>query len=414
MLQHVGQIYTHTNRHEDAARCYRRAANLAPTNAQYLYNDASSAIALGRLGEAEDLLDRVIKLTPTDYDAYYNRATLRRQTASRNHVAEMERVLASSLRHPMGEVQLCYALAKELEDLGEEDRGFTYLKRGAEARRRMLAYRVEEDVAAMAEIASVFDERFFSQAHKGNDDARPLFIIGLPRSGTTLIDRILSSHSRVASLGETGDFAMAVVRLLGHGDKSDLIRRSRSIDFAALGNAYCASATALGVKTERLVDKTPVNFLYLGLIALALPKARIVHIRRGAMDACYAMYKTLFRMAYPFSYDLHDLGVYYLAYHTLMAHWEQVLPNRFLDIGYEELIADQEATTRRLLAHCGLEWEEACLHFERNPSPSLTASAAQVRQPIYKSSIGRWRRHEKELAPLASMLHEAGVEVDCP
>ncbi len=157
----------------------------------------------------------------------------------------------------------------------------------------------------------------------------------------------------MASLGETGDFAVSLVRLLGPGNKTELIRRSGSLDFMALGRAYCASATALDANAERLIDKTPINFLYLGLIAQALPKAHIVHIRRDAMDVCYAMYKTLFRMAYPFSYDLRDLGSYYLAYHGLMAHWRNVLPGRFLDIDYEDLVTNQEAATRRLVAHCG-------------------------------------------------------------
>ena len=387
VLQHVGQLYTHLGRHVEAAAAYARAAALEPANPQYLYNLATARIALGELAEAERLLDQVIARAPGDYDAYYNRSTLRKQTQSSNHIVELERVLSSPLRHPAGAVPLNYALAKESEDLGESEKSFAALKRGADARRRMLSYRVEDDIATIEQIARAFDVSVFAGAAAGYEDVRPTFVLGLPRSGTTLVERILSSHSQIESLGERNDFAMALVRAAGGANKDDLIRKSVALDFTELGRAYCASAAAGQGAAARLIDKTPVNFLYIGLIALALPNARIVHVRRNAMDVCYAMYKTLFRMAYPFSYDLGDLGRYYLAYLHLMEHWRSVLPGRILDIDYEELVRKQEPVSRRLVAHCGLDWEEVCLSFERNTSPSLTASAAQARQPIYRSSV---------------------------
>jgi tetratricopeptide (TPR) repeat protein len=412
LLQHVARLYTHLNRHDDAARCGRRAVSLAPGNAQYLYNLSTSLIALGLLDEAEAVLDEVIRLAPGDFDAYYNRATLRKQTRERNHIPQLE----AAAQGGKGEVALNYALAKELEDVGEYARSFSRLKRGAGARRRNLSYRVEDDTETMADIAAVFDAQFFDVPRAGHDDARAVFIVGLPRSGTTLVDRILSSHPAVRSLGELSNFAVALVRQAGAGPggKRDLVRRSATLDFAGLGRAYSGSIDALGGGAARLLDKTPVNFLYLGLIAAALPKAHIIHVRRGAMDVCYAMYKTLFRMAYPFSYDLDDLGRYFAGYDRLMAHWRAVLPGRFLDVDYESLVADQEGTSRRIVDHCGLDWDEACLSFHRNAAPSLTASAAQVRQPLYRSSVGLWRRYESELAPLKDSLARAGVDVEYP
>ncbi len=409
VLQQTGQLYTHTNRHADAARAFARAAVLAPSNPGVLYNLATARIALGELAEAERLLDKVIALNPHDYDAYYNRTTLKRQTRDSNHIAEMERLIAGSLRNAGGVVQLGYALSKELEDTGEHARSFAYLKRGADARRRMLSYKVESDLAAMAEIARVFDADLFSKPRPGHTAAKPIFVLGLPRSGTTLVDRILSSHSRVESRGESTDFALALMATAGEGGgKQGLIQRSAGLDFVQLGAAY---AQRQGESAHRLIDKTPLNFLYIGLIALALPDAAIVHVRRDPMDVCYAIYKTLFRMAYPFSYDLNDVGRYYLAYRALMAHWEKVLPGRLVTIDYEDLVADQETTSRKLVAAGGLDWEEACLAFESNASPSLTASAAQVRQPIYKSSVGLWRNYARELEPLAAILRCGGVEI---
>jgi tetratricopeptide (TPR) repeat protein len=413
VLQHIAQLFTKLNLHHEAEGCYRRAVETAPSDPQYLYNLATSVIALGKMEEAEALLDKVIAQSPCDYDAYYNRATLRRQTATRNHVAQIEQLLSRPLHNPMGEVQLCYGLAKELEDLGEHRRSFAALKRGADARRKMLSYRVDDDIRAMSEIASVFSEETPAGEQPGEPNARPIFIVGLPRSGTTLVDRILSSHSQVESLGEISDFASALMRAAPAAtDKFDLIRRTASIDFAAVGKAYCESTAAVATGMAHSIDKTPINFLYLGLIARALPNAAVIHVRRGAMDVCYAMYKTLFRMAYPFSYDLGDLAHYYLGYRALMAHWRKALPGRFLEIDYEDLVANQQDVTHRLVAHCNLDWEESCLEFEKNERPSLTASAAQVRQKIYGSSVGLWRAYSGELEPLARILGEAGVNVE--
>ena len=414
LLQDIARHFTALGQHEAAERCCARARALRPDDPGHLYNHATALIALGRLDDAETALDRVIELAPGDGDAWFNRATLRKQTAQRNHVdALRQRVAATPAASPM-QVPLHYALSKELEDLGEHAESFIVLRRGADARKRGLRYRVEDDLSTMRLIAEAFDADFFARTHAGHDDPRPLFIVGLPRSGTTLVDRIISSHSGVASRGETSDLAMALVHSAGPASsKEALVRRSTTLDFRALGARYCshlADTAAL-----RQIDKTPINFLYLGLIAAALPQARIVHVRRNPMDVCYAMYKTLFRMAYPFSYDLDDLARYWLGYAELMAHWRALLPaERLLEVDYEDLVANQEAVSHRLIAHAGLTWEDACLHFERNPQASLTASAAQVRQPIYRSSVSLWQRYRQQLEPLAARLRAAGIAIDPP
>ncbi len=412
LLQDIAQRCTALGLHADAERMQARSLALQPDNPAFLYNHATALIALGRLDEAEAALDRVVALNAGDGDAWYNRATLRKQTPERNHVPQLQARLRDVPGASPERTALGYALAKELEDLGDYGPSFAALKQGADLRRRRLQYRVEDDIETMQLIAGAFDADFFATPHVGHADERPLFIVGLPRSGTTLVDRILSSHSAVHSRGETSDLAMALVRSAGPvASKADLVRRSTALDFDALGRQYCANLMDGGAL--RQIDKAPVNFLYLGLIANALPQARIIHLRRNPMDACYAMYKTLFRMAYPFSYDLGDLGRYWLQYDRLMAHWKQVLPaDRFIEIHYEQLVASQQATSRELLAFAGLDWEDACLAFERNPQPSLTASAAQVRQPIYRSSVGLWQRYERELAPLREFFTKAGIDIE--
>ncbi|QUM73767.1 tetratricopeptide repeat-containing sulfotransferase family protein [Sphingopyxis granuli] len=412
-LRRLAEYHGHMNRPVEAERCCARAVKLAPDDARAHYDLAAASIAIGRIDAAEAHFDRVIAADPRDWDAWANRSTLRRATAERNHVAALDRAMAAAGRDAEARIALGHALAKELEDLGDHDRAFAVLKAAADARRARLSYRVADDVATMAGIADAFSAERLRGAPPPAAEPGPIFILGLPRSGTTLVDRILSSHSRVASLGEIQDFALALVEGAGTAQgKADLIRRSAAMDHAALGRAYRARIAERDPDAPFAIDKTPLNCLYIGLIALALPDARIVHVRRGAMDGCYAMYKTLFRMGYPFSYDLGDLAAYRIAHERLMDHWRAALPGRMIEIDYEALIADQEGESRRLVVACGLDWEDGCLDFHRNPAPVATASAVQVRAPIHDRSVGLWRHYEAGLAPLADALRGAGIPLD--
>lgn len=412
LQQHVGEFYTHAGLHEEAVRTYSKAYDLAPRDAGAAYNLAASYIATGDIVRAEELLDLVISLTPSDYDAYYNRATLRTQTQERNHRAELESLLASGIEQSHGRVQVLFALAKELEDLGESEQSFARLREGANLRKQVLSYRVEQDIETITAIRGAFDEEFFATGQDGCEQDDNIFVFGLPRSGTTLVDRIISSHSKVRSLGEISDFVLGLMSAVGTADsKTDLVAKSTRLDFRALGQSYADATRQRGGDAQYLIDKSPMNFLYVGLIAKALPQAKIIHLRRNPMDSCYAMYKTLFRMGYPFSYDLEDLAQYYIAYHGLMDHWRCLLPGRILDVDYEALVEDQEAVSRAMIAHCGLEWEDACLEFHKNTSAAATASAAQVRQPIYQSSVAKWRNYETELEPLRRALESHGIAV---
>lgn len=413
IVRRIAGFYTRTNHHAEAARLYERARILDPTNTALVYNLGGAHIALGELDKAEALLDGLVQKKPDEVDAYYTRATLRKWSPERNHVAAMEKVLANSPQGEWAEAALCYALAKELEDLGEWQRSFHYLKRGADARRRTLTYDLDIDLSMMGDVRREFDETYFAQPASGYADRSPIFVLGMPRSGTTLVDRILSSHSKVGSVGESKEFNTAIGRCSRGMTGHDIVEvgEARQLEPAVLGAEFCRAVDGLLAGYERLLDKTPRNFMYLGMIARALPNASIIHVRRHPVDGCYAVYKTLFRDAYYFSYDLIELGRYYLGYLQLMDHWRRVLPGRFLDVDYEDLVANQEAVSRRMIAFCGLEWEDACLSFEKNTSPSLTASAAQVRQPIYKSSVALWRHYERELEPLIGVLREGGVEI---
>jgi tetratricopeptide (TPR) repeat protein len=414
ILFRVGDFYTHSNRHADAARCFERLRILQPANRTIVYHLARAQIALGKTDVAESLFNDLLRKDPREFDAYYHRSILRRQTADHNHVAEMEQILAGMAVGERGEPILCYALAKELEDIGEWKRSFAYLKRGADARKRPLSYKIDGDLGSMDEIARQFDESFFAQSHSGYADESPIFVLGLPRSGTTLVDRIVSSHSKVGSVGESDEFCRTIERQArGDGAQGKAeIRQFRDLDFEVVGREYCRSINGLLPGYRHLLDKTPRNSIHLGMILTALPNAKIIHLRRHPLDVCYAMYKTLFGEGGYYSYDLSDIGRYYLAYLRLMDHWRRVLPGRFLDVDYEDVVNNQEEISRRMIAFCGLDWEDACLSFEKNKFPAMTASALQVRQPIYKSSVALWRRYEQELEPLIRLLRDGGVEID--
>lgn len=414
MLVMVGNLYAQCNRHGDALRCYERAHILQPANFRLLYNLSSTRTALGQLDEAEALLNKLLQRAPTEYHAYYNRSSLKKQAPEHNHVEELERILKGLTMAGSGEPLLCYSLARELEDIKEYKRAFAYLRRGAAARKRSEGYTVGADLSVIEGICKQFDAAFFERSHRGYGDEKPLFVLGMPRTGTTLVDRILSSHSQVGSVGETGEFTSTLSRRVPRDPERKLlaIPDIDEVDYEALGREYCRAIRGLLPGPPRLLEKTPNNFINLGMIVKALPNAKIVHLRRHPVDACYAIYKTLFREGYGFSYDLRDLGRFYLAYLKIMEHWRTLLPGRFLDVQYEELVENQEAMTRRMLEFCELDWEDACLSFERNASPSLTASAAQVRRPIYKTSVALWRHYEEELQPLIRTLREGGVEID--
>lgn len=412
LWSHIAKLNTNAGAFEAAGRCYDIAYEILGDDPDALYNCAAAQLALGNMDKAEAFYNRVLDLKPSDTDVYYNRATLRKQTQDKNHIDEIESFIKRTNLTTDLIVPAYYALAKENEDLGNYKQSIEALIKGANARSSLLQYDVQADVTTMHQVANTmcaFEDN--DTAATDHHDGR-IFILGLPRSGTTLVERMLVSHKSTESLGELTDLVVALTKTIGKvSDKEDLIIRSPQMDYSEMGQYYMSSTAQRSLTDATiLIDKTPANFLYIGWIALAIPNAKIIHLRRNPMDSCYAMYKTLFRMGYPFSYTLEDLGAYYVAYHDLMAHWRRELPGRILDVDYESLVAEPEVQSQRIFAHSGLEWDASVLDFHKSKAPVATASAAQVRQPIYKSSVGKWRHYERELAPLKAILNNAGIK----
>jgi tetratricopeptide (TPR) repeat protein len=401
-----------------ALNLFRRAIELAPRNSHFQFNLATSLRFAGDVEAAETAADAAIAGNPRDPGAWYLRSYLRTQTSERNHVAGLEATLRDPGISTPGRVQLLYALAKEHEDLGDYARSFAALEEGASLRRKHMRYDVGDDIRTIDRIIELHDARSLAQPGPGYESREPLFVLGLPRTGTTLVERILGNHSAVTAAGELRQFPEQMLRLaresLGGRDlpRDDLVARTLTLDMRELGRRYVESTRPKTGGTPHFVDKLPLNYLYCGLIHASLPGARIVHLRRHPLDACYAIYKTLFSRAYPFSYDLVELGRYYAAYDRLMAHWRSVMPGVIYDLHYEALVDDPERETRRLLDHCGLEFEAACRDFHSSPEASTTASALQVRRPMYRDSVMRWRKVASQLEPLARVLRSHGIDLD--
>jgi tetratricopeptide (TPR) repeat protein len=420
LLDAIGNLFSRAGDQRRALAAYDRAVALAPNTPHFIFNRATVYRFLGQLAEAEADYDRVIALNPADYEAYTNRSELRAQSVDANHIGELEALVARGVSDWRGEVQVRYALAKEYEDVGAYQKSFQQLRQGANKRRKHMRYDVATDVATVDWIIDAFPAASFeaSPSGSGAPSEAPIFIVGLPRSGTTLVDRILGSHSTVHSAGELDHFALCIVDAVRRRSggtplpRRELVARSAELDFPALGREYLERARNAAASAVRFTDKMPLNYLYCGLIRRALPNAKIVHVSRRPMAACYAMYKTLFKDGYPFSYDLGEIGHYYVGYRRLMDHWQTAMPAAIYPLSYEALIADQQGETRRLLDFCGLEWQDACVEFHRNPSPTTTASAAQVRRRLYDSSVAQWRHYAAELAELNSLLRAAGMSTD--
>lgn len=415
-LDTLGVVFSRGNAHHRAAEVFRHAVSTMPDNAGYQYNLAASLTFCGQLDEAEAAYENCLRLQPSYWRAWSSLSQLRRQTPERNHVDRLHEALVLAGDDADARLHVQHALAKEYEDLGDYDRAFAHLVAGKRSRRARLDYSIDRDREMFEALMEAFPEPMDGDAvAAGHGSDEPIFVIGMPRSGTTLVERILSSHSQVHSAGELQNFGVILKRATGsrtrHLLDADTIARAHGLDWAMVGERYIASTRPGTGHAPRFVDKLPHNFLYAGYIARTLPRAKIVCLRRDPVDTCLSNFRQLFALNTPYfdySCDLLDTGRYYLLFDRLMAHWRHVLPGRILEIDYEAIVQEQASSTRRLLAFCGLPWEDACLGFERNVAPVATASAVQVRVPVYRSAMGRWRRYGAHLDELRALLGQRG------
>ena len=418
-LDMAGTVYSDIGMPARAWPLFQRANELQPGIDLFQANLAACGVFVGKIEEASDIYKRLLKKYPAHQRNHYQLARLEKAKDS-THVEQMKELIHSLGLPPDQNVFVYYAIGKELEDLEQWDDAFHHYKMAGDAVDSVAEYDVATDVEIIDKIIETCTADWLSAdtntASTDDSQKTPIFVVGLPRTGTTLTERIVSSHSKVESVGETQFMQMVVRR--ESGVKSieritpAIIEAAAKKDISLIAGGYTEAVDyKLGDK-PMFIDKLPFNYLYLGFIAKAYPHARIIHLKRHPLDACFAMYKQVFTWAYKFSYTLKSLGRYYVAYNRLCNHWREVLGDRLIEVEYESLVADQERQTRVLLEKLDLDFEEACLNFDQNITASTTASSVQVREKIHTRSVNRWKNFERQLQPLKEYLENAGIAVE--
>ena len=404
--------------HADALR-YLDAAMAMGISAESLgYLRGNLLKFLGRMDEAAEQYERSLAVNPDYAFAHWALAYLGVPGDSRARAMRVRKSLDASAASNPDLPYLQYALFKELDACGETEVAWKALEAGAIARRAQISYHGGEEAALFERLAQATGPNFITAAlavkSASESTSVPIFVLGLPRTGTTLLERILGGHPEVTLCGELNDFRMQLKWSTDHHSLGLLdntcVDRILDIDYAELGSRYLGHVAWRAPATRHFSDKNPGNFMLAGLILKALPQARIVHLRRNPMDSCFSNMKELFAAnSHPYSYSFEDLAAHYRNYSRLMSHWHEVAPGRILDVSYEDLVSNPDAEARRVMDYCSLAYDAAQIRVESNAAPVSTASSAQVRQPIHTRNIGGWKRYESQLAPLKQLLGDAAA-----
>lgn len=411
----IGCVYARLGDHDRALSLFEQAVGRDPASVPFRFNLATSYGFFGKIEAAQAQYEAILALDPHFGRAWLGLAGLRRHTPSSHHIDEIERALTTH-PPPVEALRMHYAAAKEYEDIGDFERSFNHLFTANCAHKHRQGFDLSHDRATFDAMMSAFaDPDYFSGF--SNIPDRPIFVTGMPRTGTTLVDTILSAHASVTSAGELQSMPLAIKRATTTGTRHVLdiptIQAARSLDPHSIGLDYLARARQHNGGTNPVfVDKFPLNFLYIGFIARALPHASIICLRRNPMDTVWSNYKNLFATGSPYygwSYDLLDTAEYYLMFDKIMAFWHAHFPGRILEVGYEQLVADQYGLTRRMLDHCALPWDERCMHFHTISQAVATPSAQQVRNPLNAGSIGKWRTQESRLTQVRDLFTKHGI-----
>jgi tetratricopeptide (TPR) repeat protein len=392
-----------------AGAAYARAVALNPAHHEAQNNLGAIYSLQGRLEDACRCFEESIKANPDFIEPHFNLSSLKTYRAGDPHLLHLERNLATAGDMPMpARIRYWFALGKAREDVGRHDAAFAAYAEGNRLQHELLPCDEARADDLLQRLTAVFDRDFFA-AHRNvrGCPKAPIFIVGMPRSGTTLLEQILASHPAVHGAGELPDLNQVIMNAPARTGRRfpDFVPDLQPDDFRRMGEAYAGRVWRLAPGAQHITDKMPANFFYIGMIRLMLPSAKIIHAMRDPMDSCFSNYARLFNDTMEFAYDLGTLGRYYVRYIKLMQHWHAVLPaGSMLDLRYEDLVADPAGQARRMLDYVGLPWDDNCLAFHRNQRHVKTASVAQVRKPIYKTSVARWQRFERHLLPLLAIV----------
>jgi tetratricopeptide (TPR) repeat protein len=411
----LGVTWSLMGEHGLALERFKHANQLRPNHPPFMLNLANNLVYHGNNEQAEPLFRKIIALQANSPQAHWALSTSNR-ASNREHIEQMAALAQQRGQPPRAQAFYWYAMGKELEDLQDWDAAFQAFHRGASARRSTVEFDEAAEVEMYNYITGNFTREWFDSVPEAPANPSPIFVLGQPRTGTTLVERIISSHSQVHSAGELQQFSLAIRRIGNYQDprrfSQAFFAAAKTMDPEKIGALYMQTTDRMRGSTPRFVDKLPQNFLLIPMILKALPGARIVHLTRDPMDACFASYKQLFADAYLHSYDQAEMARHHARYRKLMATWRERFPGQFHDISYEDTARNLEPNARALLDYLDLPWEDACLDFHRQDGAVSTASAAQVREPAHTRSIGRWRRYEKQLAPMLAELQRQGCAED--
>jgi tetratricopeptide (TPR) repeat protein len=403
----LGAAWFALGRVTDAVEAYRRALVLDPALDRTRYNLGSALQALGRFDEALTTYTDMIAAKP-DHALAYLRYVQSKKVSEQDQalLAPLEELAHNEHPDPVNKINALFALGKMNDDLTRYDAAFDNFREANRLDRVNHKFDRQQLIDETDRHIDFFSKEFFAE-HTDfglHDDITPIFIVGMPRSGTTLIDQILSSHSQVSSAGEQ-HFWINRPSILPQDRKSPITRE----EIADTANDYLRFLRSVTASAPRMIDKLPHNFLRLGYIHLCFPNARIIHSQRDPIDTCLSMFFQRFIGTHPYACDLDDLAFAYEQYLRLMAHWKTVMPQQILDVRYEEVVADQLGQTQRMLAFCALEWEDGCVNFADNRRAVMTASNWQVRQPINNAAVARWKRYSSHIGPLARLAQTDGT-----
>lgn len=410
LMSAYGAVLQDVGRTQEALDVSRKAYDLAPKDDITIIVSLGERLQLaGKHQEAREYFLKALEQNPKAVGIYHSIAISRKFQEGDPEIADMEHALGTSGLDDEALVSLHFALGKVYNDCKRYDDAFGHYLQGNGLRRKNIEYSHEQTESYFSELIDFFDDRFFSEpTFPGDESDLPIFILGMPRSGTTLTEQIVSSHPSVFGAGELGDIGRIANHLTSLAGKNKTFPHS----LLELGNDVLQAVTqrflrnmrAFDPDAQHITDKMPHNFVRLGLIAYLLPRARIIHCRRNPLDNCLSIFFQNFVGEHSYKWDLGELGLYYLQYERLMEHWKKVVPNPIFELQYEEMVADQEGVSRQLIEFCGLDWDESCMEFHKTERSVQTASQWQVRQPVYKSSTERWRRYEKHIGPLIEVL----------
>ncbi len=398
---------------EEAEAALRQALDINPDDADSYYNLGNVLLSQGKLKEAGNAYSQTLQIRPDYTEAFRSLSNLKRYSEIDDETLKVEALYHSPDISNEKQMHLGFALGKIYEDIESHEKSIEYITQANRLFRSSYNYDIAEDKAFFDLVTNIFDNTFMDQHQSsGSDDKTPIFIVGMPRSGTSLVEQILASHPQVYGAGELLYLKQVILRACGGSPGYNFLKNIEKLkqdDFANLGNEYVAEIRSHSASANYITDKLPHNFFYLGMIKVILPHAKIIHCQRGPLDNCLSIYKNYFSDCQRYAYDLAELGEYFRFYQELMEHWHRVLPiGSIYDIQYEAVVADQEQQTKALLRHCDLAWDEHCLSFHKTNRAVKTASATQVRQPVHQRSVHLWKRYEKHLEPLVKSLMVTG------